>query len=117
MEKTQSSAHAEESQPVLLQGLEAIGSVSEGRAEKEAEGEEPSGPVRLRKPQRNQVAMVVECVDDVVAADHPVRTVAAVVERLEVGEFSKPIKAREGVVGRDATDPGLLIALWLYACM
>lgn len=43
--------------------------------------------------------------------------VTAVVERLEVSEFCKPIKAREGVVGRDATDPRLLIALWLYACI
>ena len=28
-----------------------------------------------------------------------------------------PIKAREGVAGRDATDPKLLVALWLYACV
>jgi transposase len=56
-------------------------------------------------------------VDDLVAADHPVRMVAAVVEGLDVAKFCKPIKAREGAVGRDATDPRLLIALWLYACI
>ena len=31
--------------------------------------------------------------------------------------FREPIKAREGCVGRDATDPRLLVALWLYACI
>lgn len=81
------------------------------------EGEESSGPVRLRQPQRQQLLLVPQCVDDWVAADHPVRMVAAVVERLDVSKFCEPIKAREGVVGRDATDPRLLIALWLYACI
>ena len=33
------------------------------------------------------------------------------------GAFRLPIKAREGVAGRDATDPQLLVALWLYACV
>lgn len=79
--------------------------------------EESQAPVRLRQPQRRQLAMVPQCIDDLVAADHPVRMVVAVVERLDVSEFCKPIKAREGGVGRDATAPGLLIALWLYACL
>lgn len=74
-------------------------------------------PMRLRRPQRNQIAMVVQCPDELVTADHPVRIVAAVVERLDVSKFWEPIKAREGEVGRDATDPSLLIGLWLYACM
>jgi len=74
-------------------------------------------PVRLRQPQRNQLEMRVQCPDDLVAADHPVRMVAAVVERLDISRFGEPIRAREGTVGRDATDPGLLISLWLYACM
>jgi transposase len=41
----------------------------------------------------------------------------AVVETLEVSGFCEPIKAREGMAGRDATDPRLLMALWLYACI
>jgi len=87
-------------------------------AEVKREGEEESqAPVRLRQPERRQLAMVPQCIDDLVAADHPVRMVVAVVERLDVAEFCKPIKAREGGVGRDATAPGLLIALWLYACI
>ncbi len=61
--------------------------------------------------------MRVQCPDDLVAADHPVRMVAAVVERLDISMFCEPIRAREGMVGRDATDPRLLISLWLYGCI
>lgn len=72
--------------------------------------------VRLRRPERNQMEMRVQCTDDLVPPDHPVRQVAKVVERLDIQKFCEPIRAREGQVGRDATDPGLLISLWLYAC-
>jgi transposase len=75
------------------------------------------GAVRLRRPERRQVAMVMQCADDLVGALHPVRTVMAVVEKLDVSGFCEPIRAREGVAGRDATDPRLLVALWLYACV
>jgi transposase len=40
----------------------------------------------------------------------------AVVERLDLKQFYEPIQARRGVAGREATDPRLLVALWLYAC-
>jgi transposase len=63
------------------------------------------------------MAMVVQCPDDRVVATHPVRRVAEVVEPLDVSGFCAPIQAREGVPGRDATDPQLLISLWLYACV
>ena len=89
--------------------------MKERQGDEQDEGVKP--PVRLRQPQRNQLEMRVQCPDDLVAADHPVRMVAAVVERLDTSRFGEPIRAREGTVGRDATDPGLLISLWLYACM
>src|SRR5258705_6380754 len=41
----------------------------------------------------------------------------AVVEKLEVSGFCERIRAREGQAGRDATDPQLLVGLWLYACI
>jgi transposase len=74
-------------------------------------------PVRLRRPERLQVAMKVECPDDLIPGEHPARGVWAVVESLELSGFCRPIKARAGVCGRDATDPRLLVALWLYACV
>jgi transposase len=81
------------------------------------EGCEAKGSVRLRIPERRQVAMVVQCPDDLVGGLHPVRTVMAVVEKLDVTGFCEPIRAREGIAGRDATDPRLLVGLWLYACV
>jgi len=83
----------------------------------EGEAGEAKAAVRLRVPERRQIAMVVQCADDLVAAQHPVRMVMAVVETLDVSRFSESIKAREGVAGRDATDPRLLVGLWLYACI
>ena len=63
--------------------------------------------VRLRQPQRMQMAMVTTCPDDLVPATHSVRMVMAVVETLDLERFHLPIKARRGVAGRDATDPKL----------
>jgi transposase len=61
--------------------------------------------------------LVPQCMDDLVSATHPVRTVAAVAAKLNLSAFGEAIKSREGVAGRDATDPELLVALWLYACI
>ena len=81
------------------------------------EAGETKPAVRLRVAERRQIAMVVQCPDDLVGAEHPVRMVMAVVETLDVSRFAEPIKAREGVAGRDATDPRLLVGLWLYGCI
>jgi len=78
---------------------------------------ETRAAVRLRVPERRQMAMVVQCADDLVPAQHPVRMVMALIETLDLTRFCESIKAREGVAGRDATDPRLLVALWLYACI
>ena len=78
---------------------------------------ETAGEVRLRKPERRQMAWVPQCPDDWVPAQHGVRTVAEVVAKLDLSAFREAIRAREGVAGRDATDPELLVALWLYACI
>ena len=72
--------------------------------------------VRLRKAERLQLSMEPHCIDDLVGALHRVRTVMAVVEKLEVSGFCERIRAREGQAGRDATDPRLLVGLWLYGC-
>ena len=95
------------------------GQEERGRAERQGEGTagKCQSAVRLRRPERRQMAMVMQCPDDLVSATHPVRRVAEVVEHLDLSGFCQPIKAREGVAGRDATDPKLLVSLWLYACV
>jgi transposase len=72
-------------------------------------------PVRLRKPDRLQAVMAVSCPDELVGKNHEVRTIAALVQTMDLSAFCEPIKAREGNAGRDATDPALLVSLWLYA--
>lgn len=78
---------------------------------------EEQGAVRLPKPERLQLSLLPHCIDDWVASHHRVRTVMAVVEKLDVSGFCAPIRAREGRAGRNATDPQLLVGLWLYGCV
>lgn len=85
----------------------------ENRAgERDAEGVAVKSAVRLRRPERRQMAWVAQCAEDLVGPAHAVRMVAAVVATLDVSRFCEPIQARAGVAGRDATDPGLLVGLW-----
>jgi len=50
-----------------------------------------------------------------VVDDHPVRAVWSFVEGLDLQSFYDRIKARGETPGRPATDPRILLALWLYA--
>jgi transposase len=59
--------------------------------------------------------MTMQCPDDLLPAQHTARLVWQLVMTLDLSAFRETIKARQGVCGRDATDPALLIALWLYA--
>jgi len=70
---------------------------------------------RLRRPDRAQVRLEPLCLDEQLPADHPARTIWRVVERLDLSAFYAPIQARGSEPGRAATDPRLLVALWLYA--
>ena len=73
--------------------------------------------VRLRRAERAQVIWQAHCLDDQLPAEHQARTVWAVVATLDLQAFHTPIKARAGLAGRDATDPRILVALWLYASL
>jgi transposase len=55
--------------------------------------------------------------EDLVGLDHPVRQVWKVLEHLDLSRFGKDIRAKQGSPGRDATDPQLLVGLWLWACV
>jgi transposase len=57
----------------------------------------------------------LECLDDVIDADHPVRTIWEATGRLDLSGYYEKVAAVEGSAGRDATDPRLLVALWLFA--
>ena len=71
------------------------------------------GPVRLRRPDRGQWLMRPQCLEDLVPPDHQVRIVWALVERLDLSGFYDAIRARGADPERSATDPRLLVALWI----
>src|SRR3954451_3246003 len=72
-------------------------------------------PPRLRRPDRQQLLVQPRTLDQLVPEDHPVRALGALVQRWDLTLFLQPIRARGERPGRAATDPQLLIALWLYA--
>lgn len=73
------------------------------------------GKPRLRTVLREQLGLEVVDLDTLIPEDHPARTLWAAVEQLDLTLFYEPIEAREGVAGRSATDPKMLVCLWLYA--
>ena len=78
----------------------------------------PAGGVpRLRRPDRHQMRMQMYALDGMLPEDHPARTVWEYVEGLDLGELYAQIRAVEGRVGRDALDPRVPMALWLYAVL
>jgi transposase len=86
-------------------------------AEVAAEGRAKGGRPRLRLPQRDQVEIRWASLDQLLESDHQTRVVWAAVCGLDLGRWLAEIKAVEGGVGRDATDPRLLVALWVYATL
>lgn len=72
---------------------------------------------RLRRPDRSQVRLEPVCLEDRIPADHRVRMVWGVVQKLDLSRFLTPINARGSAPGRPSTDPHLLVALWLYAAI
>jgi transposase len=91
-------------------------SPEEAAAEFEAH-EVAAGTPRLRVPQRDQVEMHWASLDQLLEADHPARVVWAAVCGLNLSRWLQQIKAVEGHVGRNATDPRLLLALWVNATL
>jgi len=73
------------------------------------------GPPRLRRPDRAQALLQPCLLDETLPPDHQARAIWSVVERLDLSAFYEPLKARGSDPGRSATDPKLLIALWLCA--
>ncbi|HVN40201.1 MAG TPA: IS1182 family transposase [Myxococcota bacterium] len=70
---------------------------------------------RLLSPDRRQLEMRTYDLEGLLAADHRARLIWAAVERLDLSAFYAEIVARGSAPGRSATDPKLLLALWMYA--
>ncbi len=71
--------------------------------------------LRLSLPVRNQVELVMRDLDSCLDPEHPARAIWALVERLDLSRLYDRISAAADTPGRPATDPKVLLALWLYA--
>jgi transposase len=73
--------------------------------------------VRVIGPDRAQLRWEMVDLDSQLPDDHRARLVWAFVESLDLSEFYDRIKARDAVAGRPATDPQVVLAVWLYATL
>jgi transposase len=75
------------------------------------------GTPRLRVPHRDQAEMNWSSLDERLDPDSPARIVWSLVCKLDLDAWLVDIKAIEHHVGRNATDPRLLVALWVFATL
>ena len=95
------------------------GTLVEGLEERPAAGPPSETPIprkpRFKAIDRQQMSWREIDVERLIEPDHPARAIWELICQLNLGRFEERIKAVEGVAGREATDPRLLISLWLYA--
>src|ERR1700756_3848058 len=71
--------------------------------------------VRVIGPDRAQLRWEMVDLDSQLPDDHRARVVWTFVQGMDLGELYDRIKARDDVAGRPATDPQVVLAVWLYA--
>lgn len=80
----------------------------------------PEGPTRpevarVSRPIRNQLEWSPRSLDAILPEDHKARAIWGFLERLDLSAFYASIKAVLDRPGRSATDPQVLLGLWLLA--
>jgi len=75
------------------------------------------GAPRLREANRTQVCLRPVDLEGLLPEEHRARIVWAYVEGCDLTPLYQQIQAVEGEAGRPATDPKILLALWLYATL
>ena len=74
-----------------------------------------TGGARVVKADRSQLCWDLVDLEAWLPADHRARVVWAFAETLELSDLYAAIKSREGEAGRPASDPRVILGLWLYA--
>ncbi|HEU5182922.1 MAG TPA: IS1182 family transposase [Gemmatimonadaceae bacterium] len=70
---------------------------------------------RLRTANRRQVQLRPVDLESLIPAEHDARAIWELLGRLDLSGFYDAIRARGSAPGRAATDPRILLCLWLYA--
>ncbi len=73
------------------------------------------GGPRLAPIDRQQLVLRPVVVEALIPADHPARAIWAFVGQLDLSRYHAHVRALEGGAGRSATDPRLLVSLWVYS--
>src|SRR3990167_1117077 len=100
-------------QPALFPELSPRSEVQSPRSRTVAS--DPKRGARLREAHRDQLVWGPIDLGADVTDDDPVRSIWAVVERLDLAALYVPIEARDDVAGAPAIDPKILLAVWIYA--
>jgi transposase len=74
---------------------------------------QPARDVRVKRAQRGQITWGRVDLDAEVPADHEVRAIAAVVDKLDLRGRYADVRARGEIAGAPATDPKILLGLWV----
>ncbi len=74
-----------------------------------------SDRARVQHAERSQVEWRPMALDQLLPAEHRARTVWRYVDSLDLSALYSKIQAVEGKPGRDAVDPKILMALWMFA--
>jgi len=77
--------------------------------------ESRSGAPRVSSPNRSQLLLQPTDLERIISDDHPARGVWDLVEHLDLSSYYDEIAARGSEPGRPATDPRVLLALWIFA--
>jgi transposase len=86
-----------------------------GNPEGKKKAKKASGAPRVKRPDRRQSIMRPQVIDELIPPDHRARAIVKFLEEMDLDAFYAPIKSRGDEPGRPATDPAMLIALWLFA--
>jgi len=73
------------------------------------------GRPRFKAVERGQTVFRTVVIEELIEADHPARAIWELTGTLDWGAYEAPVKAVEGVAGREPFDVRLLASLWIYA--
>lgn len=76
--------------------------------------QDPLRGLRLLSPQRHQIVMP-HTLDQLIASDHPVRAIWAVIQALDLSALYAKLDCRASNPGRPAIHPQIPLALWIWA--
>jgi transposase len=71
--------------------------------------------LKLRLPNRNQLAWGPIDLEELIAADHKARAIWHLTGDLDLTSFQEGLRTQRGDTGRSAWDPRLLVSIWIYA--